>query len=405
MEQSAGIESVNRAVTQIDEMTQQNATLVEDAMKTAAGLNQQAVSLLQAVSGFNLGAREYGNEEEAQALVKAGASPEIASASGETPLGLALARSESAPAYWLNWSRWKLPHRPLRADDLPSAAALGDIEAVERMLALGFPLDATDTQGATALIRAAGSGYAGLVVRLLEAGADSARAANSGIHCLAAAVGAKREAVVRTLLTHGVAPDLRMPGGGTSLLLASALGLPRLAEALLEAGADANATDDHGATPLLAAAQSAFASNDTASSRSLFEWLIRAREKLDAKNPAGQDVVLILLGARAQPGAACDGEHLANLLRFLLQHDAAIDTQDTRGVTPLHACAIHGLLGCARALKARGANVEQPDFLGRTAGEVAAMLGYTDVATELGVERSPIPSARQTLRRPARAQD
>ena len=72
MEQSAGIESVNRAVTQIDEMTQQNATLVEDAMKTAAGLNQQAVSLLHAVSGFNLGAREYGNEEEAQALVKAG---------------------------------------------------------------------------------------------------------------------------------------------------------------------------------------------------------------------------------------------------------------------------------------------------------------------------------------------
>jgi ankyrin repeat protein len=340
-----------------------------------------------------------------QALVKAGASPEIASASGETPLGLALARSETAPAYWLNWSRWKLPHRPLRADDLPSAAALGDIEGVERLLALGFALDAIDAQGATALIRAAGSGYAGLVVRLLEAGADSARAANSGIHCLAAAVGAKREAVVRTLLTHGVAPDLRMPGGGTSLLLASALGLPRLAEALLEAGADANATDDHGTTPLLAAAEAAFASNDTASARSLFEFLLRAKAKLDAKNPAGQDAVLILLGARAQPGAACDGEHLANLLRLLLQHDAAVDTQDTRGVTPLHACAIHGLLGCARALKARGANVEQPDLLGRTAGEVAAMLGYVDVATELGVERSPIPSVRQTLRRPARAQD
>ena len=72
-EQSAGIESVNRAVTQIDEMTQQNAALVEDASKTAASLNEQAVSLLQAVSGFNLGAREYGSEEEAEALVKAGA--------------------------------------------------------------------------------------------------------------------------------------------------------------------------------------------------------------------------------------------------------------------------------------------------------------------------------------------
>ncbi len=72
MEQSAGIESVNRAITQIDGMTQQNAMLVEDATKTAASLNQQAVSLLQTVSGFNLGLREYGNEEEAVDMVKRG---------------------------------------------------------------------------------------------------------------------------------------------------------------------------------------------------------------------------------------------------------------------------------------------------------------------------------------------
>ena len=115
--------------------------------------------------------------------------------------------------------------------------------------------------------------------------------------------------------------------------------------------------------------------------------------------------MLILLGARAQPGTPCDGEHLATLVKVLLQHEAAVDTQDERGVTPLHACAIHGLLGCARALKAHGARLDQPDLLGRTAGEVAALLGYVDVATELGVERAPIPSVRQTLRRPARAQD
>ena len=78
---------------------------------------------------------------------------------------------------------------------------------------------------------------------------------------------------------------------------------------------------------------------------------------------------------------------------------------DERGITPLHACAMHGLLGCVRALKVHGARLEQTDLLGRTAGEVAAQLGYVDVATELGVERSPIPSVRQTLRRPARTPD
>ncbi|HVT32318.1 MAG TPA: ankyrin repeat domain-containing protein, partial [Rhodanobacteraceae bacterium] len=266
--------------------------------------------------------------------------------------------------------------------------------------------DAEDAQGATALIRAAGSGYAGLVVRLVEAGASSAHAASSGIHCLAAAVSARREAVVRTLLTHGVAPDMRMPGGGTALILAAALGLPHLASALLEAGADANAADDLGTTPLLAAAQAGFfAAADTAAIRELLEILLRAGAGLAATNPSGQDAVLVLLGAGAPPGTPCDGEHLAALVKVLLQREAAVDTQDRRGVTPLHACAIHGLLGCARALKANGARIEQTDLVGRTAGEVAAMLGYVDVAAELGAERAPIPSARQTLRRPARASD
>ena len=268
-----------------------------------------------------------------RALIQSGASPEIAAASGETPLGLALARSEHEPAYWLNWSRWKLPHRPLRPSDLPAAAAIGDIEAVERMLAFGFPLDADDAQGATALIRAAGAGYAGLVVRLLEAGADTKRAAHSGTHCLAAAVSARREAVVRTLLSHGVAADMRMPGGGTALILAGALGLPRLAEALLEAGADVNAVDDHATTPLLAAAQFAFGSSDTAAARALFDMLLNAGAKIGARNQAGQDALVILLGANAQPGAPCDGEHLAALAKLLLQHDAAVDVQDQRGVT------------------------------------------------------------------------
>ncbi|TCS37768.1 methyl-accepting chemotaxis protein [Paucimonas lemoignei] len=72
-EQSSGIEEVNKAVVQIDATTQQNAALVEEAMRTAASLQEQAVALSQAVSIFNLGAREYGNADEAVAMVQAGA--------------------------------------------------------------------------------------------------------------------------------------------------------------------------------------------------------------------------------------------------------------------------------------------------------------------------------------------
>ncbi|NDI86602.1 methyl-accepting chemotaxis protein [Undibacterium crateris] len=53
-EQSSGIEQVNLAITQMDEMTQQNAALVEQAAAAAESMEEQSVSLAQAVSVFKL---------------------------------------------------------------------------------------------------------------------------------------------------------------------------------------------------------------------------------------------------------------------------------------------------------------------------------------------------------------
>ena len=54
-EQTTGIEQVNEAVTQMDGMTQQNAALVEEAAAAASALQEQATTLAQLVSVFNLG--------------------------------------------------------------------------------------------------------------------------------------------------------------------------------------------------------------------------------------------------------------------------------------------------------------------------------------------------------------
>ena len=54
-EQSQGIEQVNGAITQMDEMTQQNAALVEEAAAAAENLQSQAHNLTQAVAVFNVG--------------------------------------------------------------------------------------------------------------------------------------------------------------------------------------------------------------------------------------------------------------------------------------------------------------------------------------------------------------
>ncbi|HWI80410.1 methyl-accepting chemotaxis protein [Ramlibacter sp.] len=53
-EQTRGIEQVNAAITQMDQVTQQNATLVEQASSAAQSMQLQAGSLVEAVSAFRL---------------------------------------------------------------------------------------------------------------------------------------------------------------------------------------------------------------------------------------------------------------------------------------------------------------------------------------------------------------
>ncbi|MGE5490373.1 MAG: diguanylate cyclase, partial [Actinomycetota bacterium] len=53
-EQSSGIEQVSLAVAQMDEVTQQNAALVEEAAAAAESLERQAGTLARAVAVFSL---------------------------------------------------------------------------------------------------------------------------------------------------------------------------------------------------------------------------------------------------------------------------------------------------------------------------------------------------------------
>ncbi|MHB1052941.1 MAG: methyl-accepting chemotaxis protein [Thiobacillus sp.] len=54
LEQSTGIEQVNQAIGQMDEVTQQNAALVEEAAAASESMQVQAVKLTQLVSSFKL---------------------------------------------------------------------------------------------------------------------------------------------------------------------------------------------------------------------------------------------------------------------------------------------------------------------------------------------------------------
>ena len=59
-DQSAGIDQINQAMAQMDQVTQQNAALVEEAAAAAQSLEQQAQNMVQVVSVFKLGSQGGG---------------------------------------------------------------------------------------------------------------------------------------------------------------------------------------------------------------------------------------------------------------------------------------------------------------------------------------------------------
>lgn len=332
-------------------------------------------------------------------LVAHGADAEATDANGETPLGLAFEHGEVE--HWLDWGDWQRPRRAIREDDLPAAASAGALIAVERLLELGIAVNTQDRQGATALLHACGLGHAEIAARLLDAGADTTLAARNGMTPMAAAVAARREALVALLLTQHVAVDHRLPGDATALMIAAAMGYPDIAEQLLDAGADVNAADAVGHAPLHAAAQFGFEHNDSLRARRLFDSLLKRGADANLADKEGKTPLLLLLGAHLRPGSDCDATHIGALVPVLLDAGAQLEHADQRGVTALHACAMHALLPPARVLLARGADRSAADAFGRTAADVARQLGFVDIAHELAARAGAMPSVRQTLRQPA----
>lgn len=64
-QQSAGIDEINKAVTQLDEVTQQNAALVEEAAAAAESLDEQSGSLVDVMSFFGEAASKQAQQAKA----------------------------------------------------------------------------------------------------------------------------------------------------------------------------------------------------------------------------------------------------------------------------------------------------------------------------------------------------
>ena len=346
-----------------------------------------------------------GDANAVRALVAVGARPDARAPDGQTALGVALANGRKDLADWLDWRGWPLPGRALRAGDLPAAAITGDGDAVRRLLELGFPVDALDAQGCSALLRAAGGGHADAVEQLVAHGADVGLSASTGATPLSAAVSMRHAAVVDRLLAAGADLGQRLPGDVTVLMLASALGLPEMVTRLLRAGADVAAADPQGLAPIHCAALYGFTARDRTRLVTLFDTLLLSGADANARAEAGVTPLLLLLGARAEPGTACDEVVILAGLDRMLDEDVQLDAQDPRGFGPLHIAALHGLMSVARRLRDSGAPLGQRDRLNRTPRDIALMRGFVDVAAELAEAAPASPAQDMTMARMLRPQD
>lgn len=149
-----------------------------------------------------------------------------------------------------------------------AAMSDGSAEIVRRLIAAGADVKATDQFHTTTLRAACMGNDTGTIRILIDAGVDVNAADLAGMTPLMMAAGwAGNTAAVKLLLAKGAkvnaasAPVMGLPskngpskfGNLTALLMAAPFGPPELIRMLLDAGADVNAKDVRGMTPLMLA--------------------------------------------------------------------------------------------------------------------------------------------------------
>jgi ankyrin repeat protein len=138
-----------------------------------------------------------------------------------------------------------------------AATVAGNLQVLERVLALSPNLDLCDVHGATALFYSATGGIA-VLERLIQRGADVNLQDRRGRSPLIAAVLMNRIDSAGLLLAAGADVNRQDRHGATALFYAADAGFFKLAKLLLERGANPELADDSGITPMQIAADKSF---------------------------------------------------------------------------------------------------------------------------------------------------
>jgi ankyrin repeat protein len=272
---------------------------------------------------------------------------------------------------------------------LVQAVSQRDIHSVRQLLDAGADIESRDQNGETSLISAADSLDLELLELLLEKGADisardnehetalvhAARTENPGaVEVLLAKTAdykEKNEALIESVRGGPVVIQMAdtPTGAQTGHVTREIPDAPwvKTVRLLLDNGADIEARDDEGATPLISAA--AYGQIE------IFELLIQRGASIRARDKRGMTPLM----AAACECALSTMNSTYDIVRILLEKGANVNAQDHDGVTALMtAAAGFGSAAIVRLLLDHGANPAARNKRGETALTLAAQQDRQD---------------------------
>ena len=242
------------------------------------------------------------------------------------------------------------------------AAKSGDTDILSREVDSGVDINTQDADGCTALYYACHQGQTQAVRLLVEKGAISSIQNNSGFHALEIAVAKCYSKIAEILLEHGADVDLDRQGF-SALHAAAAVGCIDAINILLKYKATIDMKDRAGTgrTPLHWAIQDGHTD--------IAKLLISSGANVNDKDSEGFNPLLL----------ACSEGHLETV-RLLVKHGAKVNTQTIHEkMTPLHAASAWGKVDVAKELLDNYADPSIKDSAGATPLDYALMYNHKEL--------------------------
>lgn len=315
-----------------------------------------------------------GRAKVVQALLQAGADPSAKDGDGDTALVYAMDGEHPLLAHTLR----KAMRKEVSDCDMPAllcAAENGDAEKVKGLLESGADVNAESRYGQMALHLAAIEGHADIVIILLKGGADvNAKTASFDQTPLHVAVSAGRLEVVKALLDNDA--DITFPGGdcddcfggctGTPLIVAAANGHIDIARLLLDRGAGLQ----EDGTEINAALMSALFGGHVDIAALLLEKGADAGAKSDPF-----EITALIIAVAAGRG---------DMVKILIDNGANVNQGGHEGTTPLIMAVEKGHADVVKLLLTEGADVNAKDNDDMTALMHAERMGRKAIANLIG---------------------